>query len=526
METKDPKSPATTSLAYDAMVPRWQVVSDLLGGTEAMRAAGETHLPKHRAETEDDYASRLQAANLFNMFEETLNELASKPFSETMKLNEDVPEDLLPLLDNIDLQGNNLQVFCQEWFKEGLAKAFCHVLIDAPRATPRADGQKRTLDDDRRDGIRPFWTLIRPENVIFIFGKIEGGVEVLEQIRIMECTLVQDGFAEVVQRRIRVLEPGRVTLYRPKPTKVGQKKEEWEIEEQFESGRDFVPFLTFYPGAKEGIALSKPALLDLGYMNITHWQSTSEQRHCLTVARFPILAASGVDQDDEDQKVKIAPNTFLSTSDAQGKYYYVEHTGAALEAGASDLERLEEQMSSYGAEFLKNKPGDETATAKAIDTAESNSDLAQMVGKFEDVVAQALSITAAWMGLGEEGGTIELCKDYTPEEADSAGLGALATARGSRDISRKAYLNGLRLRGVLPEDFDIEEDAEELQSEMDSIMSLGGTAIELDPLGNPKIVAKKDDPEDGDPAEGGKPAVKKAPAKKAAVKKAPVKAKK
>ena len=55
MDDKDKLSPATTSDAYDRMMPMWQKVEDLLGGTEAMRAAGDRHLPRHPEETDDAY---------------------------------------------------------------------------------------------------------------------------------------------------------------------------------------------------------------------------------------------------------------------------------------------------------------------------------------------------------------------------------------------------------------------------------------------------------------------------------------
>ena len=61
---KDPKSPATTSAAYDTMAPRWHLIETLLGGTEAMRAAGETYLPRHSEETDKGYEERLSAAVL------------------------------------------------------------------------------------------------------------------------------------------------------------------------------------------------------------------------------------------------------------------------------------------------------------------------------------------------------------------------------------------------------------------------------------------------------------------------------
>lgn len=474
MAEKDPKSPATTSGAYDLMFPRWRLIETLLGGTEAMREAGELYLPRHQEETDKGYQERLASAVLLNMVERTLDTLSGKPFSEPIRLNEDVPQVIKEIiLPDVDLQGNNLDVFARQWFREGLAKAFCHVLVDTPRPAPREDGKPRTLEDDRREGLRPYWVLIKPENLIFARAEVVNGVEVLQHLRIVEHYAEQDGFAEVYRRRIRVLEPGLVQLWEP----AEKQKEEWVLVEEWETGLNYIPLVTFY-ASRQGFMLGKPPLLDLAHLNVAHWQSASDQRHILTVSRFPILACSGATGEDSDPVV-VGPNKVLYNPDPAGRFYYVEHTGQAIAAGRADLQDLEEQMANYGAEFLKRRPGNQTATARALDSAEAVSSLSAMVGVFEDALAQALDITADWLRLGQGGGTVELVKDYKLEETDTSGLQALQAARERRDISRKTYLNALRLRGVLPEDFDAEEDWEELMEEVSEATGRAGLDLDL-----------------------------------------------
>ena len=61
---------------------------------------------------------------------------------------------------------------------------------------------------------------------------------------------------------------------------------------------------------------------DLADKNIEHWQSASDQRNALTVARFPMLAGKGLTQK-EMEDIVLAPNQSLSTENPAGEFYYL-----------------------------------------------------------------------------------------------------------------------------------------------------------------------------------------------------------
>jgi len=428
----------------------------LLGGTEAMRTAGREFLPQYENESNKNYEARLARATLLNMTEQTLETLVGKPFKEQAILGDDVPPQIEDLADDIDMQGNNLHSFSRSWFREGWAKGLCHVLVEHPTPEPPEDGQVRTLADDRTDGLRPFWVQIRPECLLAAYAECRDGKEVLTHIRILERTVERVGWEDVEKVRIRVLEPGYWWLYAP-----DEKGEEWFVEEEGTSALDYIPLVTFYAGKREGLMECKPPLTDLGHLNIAHWQSASDQRNVLTVARFPILAASGV---EADQKVNIGPNNFLTTAASDGKWYYVEHTGAAIKAGAEDLKSLEDQMASYGAEFLRKKPGGETATARSLDSAEASSYLGATVRDFQDCVELAMQYTADWLRL-EDGGSVTINSDVGMTEVQAAELDSLLKMRAQRDLSRASLVSEMQRRGVLADDFDAAADVELMKDE-------------------------------------------------------------
>lgn len=454
---------STTSSAYKVMEPRWALSDALLGGTETMRATGKTLLPQHPSESNTNYNNRLERATLLNVYEDTLNTLSGKPFAEDIGLGDDMPPAVMDICEDVDLQGNAIHAFGRDWFRMAWAKGFAHVLVDqpAPPATVDAEGNAvvRTLDDDRKEGVRPYWVLIRPENVLAAYGRSVNGREVLEHVRIQEETIERVGYDEVCVKRIRVLEPGRWELWEEK--KGVNNKSEWSMVNEGQTGLDQIPLRTFYAGKKEGLMRCKPPLTDLAHLNITHWQSSSDQRNVLTVARFPILAGKGI---EEGSKIEVGPNNFLTSTEG-GEWYYVEHTGAAIEAGRKDLEDLENQMAMYGAEFLRKKSGGETATARALDSAENDSELGASAKAFKDVLEEVLQLTADWMNL-ETGGSVTLTSiDEEPAGAEAPTLDALAKARASRDISRVTYVGELKRRGVLSEDFDADEDEDAMADE-------------------------------------------------------------
>jgi hypothetical protein len=466
MSDKDPQDPSTTSFAYDKMWPRWALINAVLGGTETMREAGEDYLPMHSDESMNVYLERLSTNVFFNLTELTLESWVGRPFSDPVKKNDDMPDDIKEDMENVDLQGNNLDVFCREWFREGIAKAFSHVLIEFPQLQDRinpATGEviPRTLADDQAENNRPYWIHIKPENVLSMQTSIIDGVEKTIHVRILEEVVQMNGFAEISIPQIRVLEPGFTTLYQQRKV---NGKIVWIPVDQFLTGLDEVPFVTFYTN-RDGVGLGKPPLMDLAELNVTHWQSNSDQRMVLTVARFPMLALSGGNEDET--KLTIGPRKWLFTPDPQGRYYFVEHSGKAIEAGSKDLMMLVEMMGNYGAAFLKKRPGRETATARALDSAEGISPLQDITVRFMDAVNLALSFHAAWKGNTEGGGTVKLSTDFGPESSNQSDFNVLKFTRRLGDISRDAYLKELKRRGTMSDEYDPEEDMDQIEKEVE-----------------------------------------------------------
>ena len=481
---KDPNSPATTTDQYDHMAESWTKIQTVLDGTRAMREAGRDHLPQHDKESSEAYEERLQRCTLLNMTKLTLDSWVGRPFSEPIKLKEDVPEEIVELAEDIDTIGSSLNVFARNWFREGMAKAFSHVLIDMPRLSEREDGRARTLDDDRREGVRPYWVSICPEQLFFADSEIFAGEEVLTEIRYTEEYSEREGFAiHTLQqiKRMYITDDGvAVEVWREIPSK--SRKKNWRLHDSWLMEIDRIPLVTFYAD-RAGFMLGKSPLEDLADINIAHWQSTSDQRAILTVARFPILACSG--GTDETNKLVVGPNQWLYTPDAQGKFYYVEHSGAAIESGDNDLRELARQMGEYGSEWMKKRPNRETATARTLDSAEATSALQDATLRFQDALEMAILLTARWLKLPDSG-SVEVHSNFSSPPAGGEALRVLIEARKNKDISRETFLLELQRAGILDEDFDVETDGAKLEGEL----------MEMFPIDTGPAVEPKDEDDD------------------------------
>jgi len=454
MAKKEKATVATTSLAYQAMEDHWYKMDTLLAGTKAMREAAEYMAPRHEHETPSNYRDRIAGNVLFNMVDLTLRMWVGKPFGSQIQYTDDFPSHLKPLMDDVDLNGNNLDVYARSWFRDGVAKAFSHTLVEFPRVESIFP---RSMADDDRMNIRPYFVHVKPEQLIFALSTRINGKEVLTHIRIQEDVVSLDGWEEIVTTQIRVLEIDMLNIGTDNEPNFVQKvrvdihqqdeKEVWQIAETFWMDIDFIPLVTFYAD-RQGFMLGKSPLDDLADLNIRHWQSMSDQISILTVARFPMLACSG--GDDEEGRLIIGPKEWLYTPDPAARFYYVEHKGAAIEAGRKDLQDLEKRMQSYGAEFTKERPDRESASARNLDSTEATSPLQDAVFRFNDALNYALFMMSEWMRKPHSGKATVPTEFTSPEAME---LQALYNTWNEGGLTTEEYLKELQRRGVLSDEF-------------------------------------------------------------------------
>jgi len=246
--------------------------------------------------------------------------------------------------------------------------------------------------------------------------------------------------AKKTQERIRVMWRDRYEVWVKVETKTAT-DEEWAIDPE-QSGvvsLGEIPLAVFY-AARTGFMTAEPPLEDLAYLNEAHWQSASDQRHILHVARVPILFGRMLKGTDEaGNQIEIGPNRMVASEDKDGDLKYVEHAGAGIDAGRQDLLDTEDRMRVMGLEMYMPKSGTQTATGKAIDSAEQNSVVKTMALSLKDTLEQAFVYMAKWAGL-KDGGSVIVNTDYLAMTGQMAHeVTALFNMRMAGEVSQSTF---------------------------------------------------------------------------------------
>jgi len=459
---------------YDTMSLRWHITASLRGGTPAMRAAGRVYMPQEPGESEEAYKNRLDRSVLTNMYKKTADKLVGKPLKKPVVLEEDVPPEIAVYRDNIDNQGTNLDVFSRNVLEAAIDDGVTHILVDfsdtqeVPGEFP--DGSL-TLAQEQELGVRPYARHIRAADLIGWKWEMRNNQKVLTQIRILESVKVDiNEFQQERRERIRVIEPGLVRVFEKVEetdnSTTNPDDNRWMLIEVKATTMEVIPLVTFYTN-KKGFMIGEPLFLDIAFLNVAHWQSDSDQRNILHIARVPILFAEGFGDEDNDIHIEIGSNTFVKAPKG-ATLKYVEHTGKGIEAGVNDLVDLEDRINMLGLEMMVKRPvqSTETATGRIMDQVEADSILGLISRELENVLEGMLDFFAKWLNMPQDsGGGVEVFKDFGIESKDFKDVEMLLKMRAAGDISRMTFFKEVKRRGLLSDDFEAQDEIDILDIE-------------------------------------------------------------
>ena len=421
--------------AFFNMLPHWGLIEDLVQGTFKIRSEHRKYLPQEPREQDDSYDIRLARSVCPPYFLRLERMLAGMLTRKPVRLT-DVPDSVREDLFDVDLEGNDLNIWTYETARKAIRYGHVGVLVDAPK---------------EGNSVRPYWVTYTPREILGWRTEIVDGQRVLSQLRLMEKVVVPDGkYGEKTIEQVRVLERGKYELHRK------SNKSDFVLFEEGVMSTDQIPFAIAYSN-RVGYLESRPPMSDIAELNLIAYQTLSDLANQLHISAVPMLAMFGFPAAAEE--VSAGPSEALSLPQ-ESRIEYIEPEGRSFDAQFRRLDQLEKQINELGlAAVLGQKLSAETAEAKRIDRSQGDSTMQVIAQQMQDLIDNCLKFHAQYLNEPTAGSSF-VNRDFLASRLDPQDVQALIQLRAQNEITQKTLLSQLTEGEVLGDDFDIEEELE------------------------------------------------------------------
>ena len=437
--------------------PHWILIEDLLGGTYQMRSRHRKYLMQEPRELDESYDNRLARSVCPPYFLRLERMLAGMLTRKPVRLNE-TGDAIREQLFDVDLQGNDLNVWTYETARKMIRYGHIGVLVDAP-----ATGSNG----------RPYWVTYTPRDILGWRTEMVDGEMQFTQLRLQEKVSEPDGlYGEKIVEQVRLLTPGNFEIHRKAKTGKFVKVDEGTMPV------DKIPFSVAYSN-RVNLLDSRPPMADIAELNLKAYQIQSDLDNQLHISAVPMLAFYGFPQNAEE--VSAGPGEAIAFP-ADGRAEYIEPDGKSYDAQFRRLDRLESQINELGlAAVLGQKLSAETAEAKRIDRSQGDSTMMVVAQQMQDMIDNCLMFHSQY--INSEAGSCFVNRDFLSQRLEPQEIQALLTLYTSGSITQKTLLDQLTEGEVLGDEFDVEEEIEATQT---------GGMVEM---AQPKQEAEPDEPE-------------------------------
>ena len=437
--------------------PHWILIEDLLGGTYQMRSRHRKYLMQEPRELDESYDNRLARSVCPPYFLRLERMLAGMLTRKPVRLNE-TGDAIREQLFDVDLQGNDLNVWTYETARKMIRYGHIGVLVDAP-----ASGSNG----------RPYWVTYTPRDILGWRTEMVDGEMQFTQLRLQEKVSEPDGlYGEKIVEQVRLLTPGNFEIHRKAKTGKFVKVDEGTMPV------DKIPFSVAYSN-RVNLLDSRPPMADIAELNLKAYQIQSDLDNQLHISAVPMLAFYGFPQNAEE--VSAGPGEAIAFP-ADGRAEYIEPDGKSYDAQFRRLDRLESQINELGlAAVLGQKLSAETAEAKRIDRSQGDSTMMVVAQQMQDMIDNCLMFHSQY--INSEAGSCFVNRDFVSQRLEPQEIQALLTLYTSGSITQKTLLDQLTEGEVLGDEFDVEEEIEATQT---------GGMVEM---AQPKQEAEPDEPE-------------------------------
>ena len=431
---------ASPNAAHQRMAQFWELIGDLKEGTYKIRSEHRKYLPQLEREVDDSYDRRLARSTVVPYLQRIEKMLSGMLVRKPIRLD-DVSDLIREQLFDVDLEGNDLNVWLYQTARIAVSFGHVGVLVDAPK-----EGEKA----------RPYWVTYKPEDILGWRTEVIEGARELTQVRLLERVVEADGpYGEKVIAQIRVLERGRYEIHRK-----DEKKGEYKLFEEGEmSLKDKIPFAVAYSN-RVGFYESRSPLYDIAELNLKHYQIQSDLDNILHISSVPMLAVFGYPNADE---ITTGPNEALSLP-PDSRMEYISPSGDSYDSQFKRLEDIKDQINTLSlAAVLGQKLVGETAEAKRIDRSQNDSTMMVVAQQMQDLIDNCLKFHSEYLN-EPNAGSCFVNRDFVSARLEPAEIDSLLKIYTANGISQEKLLEQLASGEILGDDFDLEEELEKTQS--------------------------------------------------------------
>lgn len=451
----DPTRPDYARPAYVEMAPRWSIVDDANAGTEAIRAKQEKYLPRFEAETVPDWNARVAMTFVNDHYSTTLSEHVGLVMAVPIKLGDDVPAALRELVEDIDGEGNHLDVFATSALEKGMHLGHGVLFTDYP-----VTDNIKSDADAKQAKVRPYVQLYPADDVLRWEEETIGGVQVLVMIAFRETDGEGTRYREIRQDVFYDAVSGRATGLGAITWRVWKK-----VGEEFEpagqgtiSGIDHIAARVFYGGPKIALLQSKPHLYGLALLNIEEAQVGSDYACVMHKCNVPTPVFIGRNVGDPtagSQKIQMGQGIDIPIG---GDAKFLEPAGTAIAATRNRLQDIQAQMRRQGATMDDATGSVKTAAEARLYAKQRNAKITRAARSLQDAIEGVFADMAQFLGIATGGGSVVVNQDFAGEGLDPAYLQVLVSAYAADALPLEPLMYALE-KGHLPEDFQKEEGA-------------------------------------------------------------------
>lgn len=506
---------------YKKYSRQWQRCRDTTEGEDAVKAKGELYLPmlegKKNSQTRSkNYRAYKERASFYGATGRTVLGLTGAVMRNPPAIEGTpvfVPEgtkeaDLVPNDAEIGFASESVGAMIHSTVSEVLEVGRIGHLVDA---LPKEDTDGKT--------IRPYVVEYVAEDIITWHSEVIRGRNTLVFVALREVTSKldpDDNFRTVRSIQYRVLRmvsdaPTGDELFLEDDFKDGAiyVQEVWIDENEDGKGKnelvlkkrvipraqngspfEKIPFrFTNWDGSSP--AVSKPPLIDLASVNISHYKNSADLEHGRHYTAMPTPWAAGFSLNGD--QLEIGARSAWISEDPGATVGMLEFSGAGLGHVADGMRDKESQMAVLGARLLDGqRPGVEAAEAIKLRQSGDRSVLAGITASISDTWTWILTTSWNWVNSSAppEKHSVVLNTDFSSAQMDPQMLAQMVSALQTGSISWATFVENLQRGEIISQKTTAEEEAERIAAGTPSstLASRGNNDPfpEPDPKANPE----------------------------------------